>query len=168
MMQKNFRNDWNPGTLVLVWEHSVRAIQCTNITGFRRFSKNIVLWTKVALIALEGLNLGNMFYRIVVYKISSNCCENRTQIEYKILANLIFFLTFLKRNDISNTSPYSVYFNCGYLTGLSNTRPTQVVRRGKLDQRSDSPYRLSCCRANLIRITLFNLDIGTIKKFSIF
>ena len=27
MMQKYLRNDWNPGTWVLIWEYSVRAIQ---------------------------------------------------------------------------------------------------------------------------------------------
>ena len=34
--------------------------------------------------------------------------------------------------------------------GYNSTRPTQVVRRGKLDPRSDSPARLSDCPANLI------------------
>ena len=27
MMQKNIKNDWNPGTWVLIWENSTRAIQ---------------------------------------------------------------------------------------------------------------------------------------------
>ena len=57
MMQKH-ENDWNPGTLVLIWETSARAIQrIPTWQGLEGFSKNLsilVLWTKVAL-ALEGL-----------------------------------------------------------------------------------------------------------------
>ena len=44
------------------------------------------------------------------------------------------------------------------LAGLNSTWPAQVVRRGKLDPRSDSPAKRSGCLANLIAITLFNLD----------
>ena len=40
---------------------------------------------------------------------------------------------------------------------------THLVRRGKLDSRSDSPE----LPANLITIGLFNLDIETIKIYSI-
>ena len=53
-------------------------------------------------------------------------------------------------------------------SGLNSTCPTQVVSRGKLDTRSDSPNRRSCCSANLIAITLVNLDIETIKHYLIF
>ena len=49
-----------------------------------------------------------------------------------------------------------------HLTGFNSTLClTQVVRWGKLDSRSDSPARRSGCPANLITITLFNLDIKT-------
>ena len=41
------------------------------------------------------------------------------------------------------------------------TQPTQVVGRGKVDSISDSPARRSGYLANLIAITLFNLDIET-------
>ena len=44
----------------------------------------------------------------------------------------------------------------------NSTWPTKVLRRGKLDPRSDSPTNLSGCMANLIAITFFNLDIETI------
>ena len=41
--------------------------------------------------------------------------------------------------------------------GLNSTRPTQVVRQGKLDPISDSLARRSGCPANLTAITLYNL-----------
>ena len=54
-----------------------------------------------------------------------------------------------------------------WMSGLNSTLLTQVIRRGKLERRSDSPARSSGCPANLIAITLFNCDIETIKKFLI-
>ena len=55
-----------------------------------------------------------------------------------------------------------------YTTGLNSTQLTQVARWGKLDPRSDILARLSGSPTNLIAITLFNLDIETIKKILIF
>ena len=57
-------------------------------------------------------------------------------------------------------------FSVGYLTdaGLNSTWLTQAVKQGKMDQKSDSPISRSGCPANLIAITLFNVDIETIKK----
>ena len=55
-----------------------------------------------------------------------------------------------------------------YPAGLNSTRPTQLVRQGKLDPRSDSPARHSGYPANLIAITLLNFDIETIEIFIIF
>ena len=52
------KNDWNPGTLVLIWECSVRAIRWIwkwlGLGGFQKSLWFLVLWTKVAS-ALEGL-----------------------------------------------------------------------------------------------------------------
>ena len=52
-------------------------------------------------------------------------------------------------------SGISIHSACS-TTGLNSTRPTQVVRQGKLDPRSD-PARRSGCSAKLRAITLFNL-----------
>ena len=55
-MQKSWISDWNPGTRVLIWDYSARAIQwIPTWLGFENLC-NHVLWTKVAL-ALEGLPL---------------------------------------------------------------------------------------------------------------
>ena len=37
--KKQLKNDWHPGTRVLIWEHSARIQMNTNMTGFRWFSK---------------------------------------------------------------------------------------------------------------------------------
>ena len=55
-----------------------------------------------------------------------------------------------------------------YNSELNSTSPTEVVRLGKFDPRSYSPARLSGCPANLIAVTLLNLDIETIKVFYFF
>ena len=55
----------------------------------------------------------------------------------------------------------------GNISGLKSTRPTWVVRQGKLEPRSESPAKCSGYPANLIANTLFNLDIEQIKKILI-
>ena len=70
---------------------------------------------------------------------------------------------------IYNKYTLMVIYLCPYgsiLTGLNSTRPTQVVRRSKLDPGSDS--HVSGCQVNLIVITLFKFDIEAIKKILIF
>ena len=62
---KDLKNDWNPGTWVLIWEYSARAIQwIPTRQGLDGFLKNVlvlVLWTKVAS-ALKGLK---KFYSVI-------------------------------------------------------------------------------------------------------
>ena len=55
-----------------------------------------------------------------------------------------------------------------YNSELNSTLPTEVVRLGKFDPRSYSPARLSGFPANLIAVTLLNLDVETIKVFYFF
>ena len=54
------------------------------------------------------------------------------------------------------------------IPGPNSTRPTQVVKQGKLDPISDSTARHPGCPANLTAITLFDLCIETMKIFLIF
>ena len=55
--KKKLKNDWNPGTWVLIWEYSERVIQWIpswqGLDGFKKLLC-LVLWTK-AVSALEGL-----------------------------------------------------------------------------------------------------------------
>ena len=78
--------------------------------------------------------------------------------------------TYLADNRIvMNRIPMPVLHNVKETTtGLNSTWPTQVVRRGKLDTRSDSPARHTGGPANSITIILFNLDIKTLKIYFIF
>ena len=86
--------------------------------------------------------------------------------EYKLELNTE--LRFEVESDASVVLEVSYLFVAHHSAGLNSTRPTQVVWWGKLDPRSDSPARRSGRPANLIAITLFNLDIETKKKSKFF
>ena len=74
MIQKNLKNDWNPGKWVLIRESSARAIQriltWQGLDGFQKILRSCAL-TKVAL-ALEGLKRKRSF-AIWVFSAARKC-----------------------------------------------------------------------------------------------
>ena len=107
---KTKKYDSKPGTLVLIWEYSARAIQwIPTWQGLDDFQKSLhpilVLWTKVAL-ALEGLNpisnppfirSSNTFSQssVTLSMISTFCCmKTQIVIIFKLLKKLSLIIFF--------------------------------------------------------------------------